>query len=388
MKLTKTLVDGCLPRASRYRLNDTLVPGLSLVVFPGGAKTYYLRHRTIDGRQVDLKLGTPVELSPDDARRIARDMLAQVRQGRDPGAERRQLRQAPTLADLADRYMATHGKAKRSGFNDEILWRLHILPALGRVRVTALTRQQVREFHTSHPKPITANRALEVLSKAMALAEDWGWRQPGPNPCDGVKANPERKRRRYLTPDELGRLRTALIEWEIAGPLSLRWRFAQLVRLLLLTGARLNEIMQARWEWIDWGRCELVVPIEAHKTGDETGEPRVITLGDRATEILLQLREHQSAKCPWLIEGSRIERHLVGYRKLWLSLVSEAQIRDLRVHDLRHTFASYTLSHGHSLGVVGQLLGHRSTQTTARYAHLVDEVARSAVRQVGDGLQV
>ena len=388
MKLTKTLVDGCVPKTTRYRLNDSLVPGLALVVFPGGSKTYYLRHRTIEGRQVDLKIGTPVELSPDDARRIARDVLAQVREGRDPQAERQQLRKAPTLTDLAARYMATHGKAKRSGFNDEILWRRHILPALGHVRVSALSRQQVREFHSGHPKPITANRALEVLSKAMALAEDWGWRQAGPNPCNGVKANPERKRRRYLQPDELQRLRDALIDWEMGGQQSLRWRFAQLVRLLLLTGARLNEIMQGRWDWVDWNRCELVVPIEAHKTGDETGEPRVITLGDRAVEILLQLREHQTSSCPWLIEGSRQGHHLVGYRKLWLSMLSEAQIRDLRIHDLRHTFASYTLSHGHSLGVVGQLLGHRSTQTTARYAHLVDQVARSAVRQVGDGLGV
>lgn len=377
MKLTKTAVDGATPKANRYRLNDSLVPGLSVLVLPSGAKTYYLRHRTMDGVQRELKLGTPSELTPDDARRLARDALAKVREGRDPAAERRQLRDAPTLTDLAARYMERHGRRKRSGFNDEILWRRHLLPALGAIKVARLTREQVREFHVAHDRPTTANRALEVLSKAMGLAEEWGWRQASTNPCTGIKAHPEQLRRRYMTTDELARLRAALDAWEAPG---LPWRFAQLVRLLLLTGARLREVMEARWSWVDWGRRVIEVPADKGKTGAAT-----IQLSDRAVAILRELRHASNSE--WIIAGAG-DGPLVGYRGLWLKLLAQAGIEDLRVHDLRHTFASYSLSGGQTLGTVGQLLGHRSTQTTTRYAHLINEAAQRAVAQVSRDLGV
>lgn len=384
MKLTKTLIEGAAPRANRYRLNDSLVPGLCLLVLPSGVKTYYLRHRTIDGIQRELKLGSPVELTPDDARRLAREALAQVREGRDPAAERRQLREAPTLADLAARYMERHGTRKRSGFNDEILWRLHILPRLGRTKVARLTREQVRLFHSDHPRPVTANRALEVLGKAMALAEEWGWRPVGSNPCTGIKANPEHQRRRYMSQDELARLRAALADWEAqSSPQELRWRFGQLVRLLLLTGARLREVMEARWAWVDWDRRVIEVPAHKGKTGAGT-----IRLSERAMELLLALYDAQEPRSEWVVQGSVPERPLVGYRKLWLALLADAGISNLRIHDLRHTFASYSLSGGQTLGTVGQLLGHRSAQTTTRYAHLIDDAAQRAVRQVSEALDV
>lgn len=387
MKLTKTLIEKAEPREKKYRLNDSIVPGLVLLVLPSGVKTFYVRYRNADGEFREMKLGTPLELTPDDARRMARDVWAAVRAGGDPSAERKTRKEAPTLEDLAERYMKDHGSRKRSGFNDEALWRLHILPKLGRTRVAQLTREQVRRFHAEHPRPVTANRALEVLGKAMDLAIEYGWREAASNPCRGVKANPESKRERYLQPDELKRLKTALQEWEWGGPSSLRWRFAQLVRLLLLTGARLRNVMEARWEWVDWDRGCLVVPPSDHKTGHATGSHLRIHLSDRALEVLLKLKDH-SGGSPWVIHGAKKERPLNGYRKFWLSLLNEAQIQDLRVHDLRHTFASYTLSTGHSLGVVGQLLGHQSTQTTSRYAHLVDGAAREAVRSISASLDV
>lgn len=373
MKLTKTAVDRALPQAQRYRLNDSLVPGLCLLVLPSGARTYYLRHR-VDGAQRELKLGTPVELSPDQARELAREALARVRAGGDPGAERRAARVAPTIEALAARHLQAHASRKRSGRNDEILWRRHLLPAL--------TREQVREWHACHPQPATANRALEVLGVAMGLAEEWGWRPVGTNPARGVKAHPERQRRRYASPDELARLRAAMQQWEAAGPLAIRWRFIQLVRLLLLTGARLREVMEAEWSEIDWVRGVLRVPAERGKTGASE-----VRLSDRALAILRGL-EAAAGGSRWVIPGETGERPLVGYRKLWLALLEEAGVTDLRVHDLRHTFASYSLSGGQTLGTVGQLLGHRSTQTTSRYAHLVDDAARAAVERVSDDLGV
>lgn len=385
MKLTKTAIEDARPRASSYRLNDGVVPGLCVLVLPSGVKTYYLRYRTLDGRQREMKLGSPVELLPDDARRLAREALATVREGKDPAHERRRLRGAKTLAELHVDYKAAHGDKKRSGANDDGYWRNHILPGLGSsTKVVALTSEAIREWHQKHPKPVTANRALEVLSKAMDLAEGWGWRPRATNPCEGVMSHPERKRRRYLTRDELERLRAALADWEhLGGRGSIRWRFAQMVRLLLLTGARLGNIMEARWEWMDWDNARLVIPPEHHKTGDETQDDLTVHLSPPAVSILLELRRCQNQPTPWIIAGAKEGKPLVGYRKFWLALLADARIVGLRVHDLRHSFASYTLSAGHSLGVVGQLLGHQSPQTTARYAHLVDEAAQAAVAGVG-----
>lgn len=385
MKLTKTIVEGAVPRAQRYRLCDSLVPGLILLVLPTGQRTWYLRHR-VDGRQRELRLGTPVELSPDQARALAREALARVREGGDPVEERRLRREAPTIEALAQRHLQAHASRKRSGRNDEILWRRHLLPAFGRMKVAALTRERVREWHAAHLMPATANRALEVLGVAMGLAEDWGWRPANSNPARGVKAHPERQRRRYLTADELVRLRAALQRWESAGPLAIRWRFAQLVRVLLLTGARLREVMCAEWSWIDWQRSVLMVPAERGKTGAAE-----VQLSERAVTILRELLEAESTMgggCRAVIAGAERTGPLVGYRKLWLALCQEAGIEDLRIHDLRHSFASYALSGGQTLGVVGQLLGHRSTQTTARYAHLITETAQAAVARVSDDLGV
>jgi integrase len=217
---------------------------------------------------------------------------------------------------------------------------------------------------------------------AMGLAEEWGWRPVGSNPARGVRAHPERQRRRYASPEELARLRAAMQRWEAAGPLAIRWRFIQLVRLLLLTGARLREVMCAEWSEIDWARGVLRVPAERGKTGAAE-----VRLSDRAVEVLRAL-EAAAGGSRWVIPGETGERPLVGYRRMWLALLEEAGVADLRVHDLRHTFASYSLSGGQTLGTVGQLLGHRSTQTTSRYAHLVDDAARAAVERVSDDLGV
>jgi integrase len=139
-------------------------------------------------------------------------------------------------------------------------------------------------------------------------------------------------------------------------------------------------VMCAEWSEIDWARGVLLVPAERGKTG--AGEVR---LSDRAVEVLRAL-EAAAGGSRWVVPGESRERPLVGYRRMWLALLEDAGVKDLRVHDLRHTFASYTLSAGQPLGVVGQLLGHRSTQTTSRYAHLVDDAARAAVERVSDDL--
>ena len=259
---------------------------------------------------------------------------------------------------------------------------LAILALGAATKVAAVRHEDVAKWHAAHRQPITANRALRTLSVAMRLAEQWGWRPHNSNPCKGVKPHKETARRRYLSQDELSRLRAALQQWEAQGPLSMRWRFAQLVRLLLLTGARLREVMNAQWSEIDWQRGVLRVPAERGKTGASE-----VQLAPRAVEILRAL-EAAANGSRWVIPGETGERPLVGYRRMWLTLLAQAGVSDLRIHDLRHTFASYALSGGQTLGTVGQLLGHRSAQTTTRYAHLITDTAQAAVARLSDDLGV
>lgn len=383
MKLTKTLCEGAAPRATRYRLNDSLVPGLSLLVLPSGARTFYLRHR-VDGRQRELKLGTPAELSPDDARRLAREALARVREGGDPVEERKQRRDAPTGQDLYERHrLARQG---RPGWvTEEHIWRGHLLPAFGRVQVGRITTPMVQEFYDRAGRRPVARAAVLQLSRALRMSERWGWWPDGraPRPCLGVELDAKVARERYLSTDELVRLRAALQRWEEAGPWAPRWRFAQLIRLLLLTGCRLREILHARWSWVDWAGGRLIIPPEHHKTGRRTGRSRRVLLVPRAVEILEELRRHHPTDGgEWVIAGARAGQPLGGYHALWKQLRDEVDLPDCRPHDLRHTFASVALSTGHGLDVIGQLLGHVSLQSTRRYAHLVEDAGRAAVARI------
>ena len=387
MKITKATITAAEVTGSRYKIQDKTLPGFFLLVGATGSMTYYVRYRTEDGIQRDYKLGRPETMTPDQARKDARQVLASVDQGKDPGAARHKRRAAPNLGDLAKRYMEEHGSSKRSGHNDEILWRLHLLPSMGKTRVQRLSHEEVKRFHSNHPLPSTANRALEVLSKAMDLAKDWGWLE-GDNPCARIKAHPEVKRKRYLSTEELERLRAVLEDWTDKDPEAVRWRFAQMIRLLLLTGARLRNIMEARWEWLSWNGCVMTVPLTHHKTGEQTQDDLVIHLSEPAMRILHELKEH-NPESPWIIPSSKPEQPLSGHRKMWLAMLDDAEIGLhsrwglLRIHDLRHSFASFALSSGMSLGIVGQLLGHQSQQSTSRYAHLMQDAAQQAVGQVG-----
>lgn len=221
-----------------------------------------------------------------------------------------------------------------------------------------------------------ANRTLAVLRKAFNLAMLWGLCDA--NPCAKVPGNPERKRQRYLSSEERVRLEAAL---NAIATTPLRWRFAQLIRLLLLTGCRVGEICRGRREWINEEAGLLVIPLEAHKTGQSSGKDRVVHLSPAAIRILRELRLNSHSE--WIIAGDR-GSHLIGYQKLWEELLRMARIEGLLVHDLRRSYASIGLSVGVSLSQIGQLLGHMSPQTTARYAFLMDDAAKAAAALISD----
>lgn len=356
---------------------DRKVPGLGLMVLPSGVRTWYLRYREPSGKQQTHKIGRSDSVNVTTVREEAHKILAAVAKGDAPTSFRQQLRKAPSVLQLLERIKREHWRKLRQGsvVNNELIWRRHLLPEFGAMRVHEIEQRHVADwFHrASLERPVRANRCLEVLSKAMNLAELWQLRPQGSNPCVRVQANSERKRRRYLTREELERLLTALDGFDGFG---LRWRFAQLIRLLLLTGCRVSEIKNSRWEWLQG--AALVVPPESHKTGGD-GHARIVQLPPAALLVLEQLRARSNGD--WIIAGDG-DHPLVGYRKLWMELLANAGITGLRIHDLRHSYASMAVSAGLSLPQIGGLLGHASPQTTARYAHLMDESAAAMADKV------
>jgi hypothetical protein len=356
---------------------DRKVPGLGMMVLPSGVRTWYLRYREPTGKQQTHKIGRADSVNVTTAREEAHKILAAVAKGDAPTSARQQLRRSPTVLQLLERIRREHWRKLRPGsvVNNELIWRRHLLPEFGAMKVHEIEQRHVADwFHRATLKrPVRANRCLEVLSKAMNLAELWQLRPAASNPCLRVQANTERKRRRYLTREELQRLLAALDGFADAG---IRWRFAQLVRLLLLTGCRLSEIKNARWSWLEG--AVLVVPPESHKTG-ASGHSRLIHLTKPALQVLQQLRAQSNSD--WIIQGDG-DHPLVGYRRLWVELLAAAEISELRIHDLRHSYASMAVSAGLSLPQIGGLLGHASPQTTARYAHLMDESAAAMAAKV------
>lgn len=356
----------------REWIADTKIPGLGILRLPSGVETWYLRFREPDGKQQHHRIGRADVVSRTLAREEAHKLLAAVARGDAPTSQRQELRRGPSVADLHKRLEAEHYpqlRAKtRAGYKS--IWDCHILPELGTTKVQAVTSAQVMKL-LQQVGGTQANRTLAVLRKAFNLAILWGLRAD--NPCAKVPGNGERRRRRYLKREEMKRLLAALDGFGEAG---VRWRFAQLIRLLLLTGCRVSEIKDARWEWVQ--DAILVVPPECHKTGRD-GHPRLVHLTPPALAVLQQLRA--SSNSDWIIQGDG-DHPLVGYQKLWEELCAAAQLTDLHVHDLRHSYASVGISAGLTLKQIGGLLGHASPLTTDRYAHLVEEAAAAAAAKV------
>ena len=357
---------------------DRKISGLGLMILPSGVRTWYVRYREPSGKQQTHKIGRAEVVSLTMAREEAIKILAAVAKGEAPGTDKQLLRQGKTVAELAAMVTEKHYALRvrpSTAIGYEVLWRRHILPRIGSEKVATLQAIQVIDMLEELPRG-QQNRALAVLSKAMNLAELWGIRPKGTNPCKGIQGNGERKRKRYLSRDELERLMAALDQFAEAG---VRWRFAQLVRLLLLTGCRVREIMCAQWSWFDEQTAVLTIPADNHKTGS-SGDDRKVHLPPAAVSILRELRRRSNGE--WIIAGGD-DGHLVGYWRMWNDLLAAAKITNLRVHDLRHSFASYAITKaGLTLPQLGGLLGHASPQTTARYAHLVDEAAAAMAAQV------
>lgn len=374
VKLTKRSVDGATSGGSdRAMIFDTEIPGFALRVSERGVKTFVLRY-TRGVRSCWATIGRFGVITPDEARREAIRLRGVVASGGDPAAERAAARAIPTLAEFAERYLAEHSSIKkkpRSNYDDRRILARYLLPALGKLRVSDISVPDVQRLHHQmRSTPTTANRTIVVLSTMLNFAERWGVRANNTNPVRQVQKFPEKRRERFLTPDELRRLGDAIRQSAANG---MNPAVIACVRLLILTGCRCGEIQNLKWAHVDLAAGCLRLPDS--KTG-----AKFVPLGQPAVDFLRAMPRlpDNPFVCPGLKRGAAF----VGLNKPWREIRALASLTDLRIHDLRHAFATTGLHVGESLALVGRILGHSTTTMTERYAHLAPDPARAAADRI------
>jgi integrase len=389
--MKKTLTNTAIKALDEgHTIWDTEVKGLHIRALKG-AKSYYLFYRTQHGVTRRPKLGGTDILSIADAREIARKHLATVASGGDPVAERNKSREEPTVKDFFDRCWKSHWSSKKDSRNTRRLFDARIAPRLGNQRVRAVCYDDIVGLHRAlAATPVEANRTLALISKLLNLAERYGERSLNSNPCKHVSRYPELSRNRFASRDELVKIGAALDDAlvnarkeltckpEARGhgwsPAAAQDAIASLtfIGLMLFTGMRPNEVAMARREWI----TRLEVGGVLHLPDSKTGQRPV----------------HLSAHALAAIDALPVptDKTLTGIqypRKTWDKVREAAGCPDLRLYDLRRTFATVSLAHGASISLIGEVLGHKTVQTTKVYARLMDGPAQALVSATGSQMQ-
>lgn len=400
--LTERGVKGFEPGPKNIIVYDDEVVGFGCRVTSAGARSFVLTYR-IEGRERRITIGAWPDWSVTAGRERAKELKREIDQGRDPLAARSEARSAPIIRDLIDRYVAEHASklAARSCSDQASMLRKFVEPVWGARKVADITHEDVdklladvakgqpRAFHAKGrakaklkkartasftPRPIRANRVGEVLRKMFNLAMRWRMRTD--NPALGFTRSPEQPRERYLSKDEINRLSSALADHP-------NRRGGDVIRLILLTGARRGEALNARWEQFDLETAAWTKPAATTKQRRLHRAP----LSGAAVALLRTIRTRVPEDSPWVFPGEAEGKPLIELKRFWDSVREKADLPDLRIHDLRHTFASLLVSGGMSLPMIGELLGHTQVQTTLRYAHLFDDPLRAGLDQVGDMLR-
>lgn len=372
IRLTKRAVETLAPRETDFFEWDTDLPGFGVRVYPTGRKVYVIQYRA-GQRTRRPKIGDHGVLSADQARREAKRLLSEVAFGGDPSLARQARRAAPTVAGLCDRfldeYVNQHCKPTTARDYRSIIGRF-IRPKLGPCAIADVSRSDVVEFHYSlRETPYQANRAAAMLSKLFNQAEDWGLRQAGTNPARRIKKNREEERKRFLSDEEQERLGHALAEVLEDGSETVFTVSA--ILLLIYTGCRHSEILSLKWDYVT--QHHLVLP------DSKTGARRV-PLPREACEILMDLPRKDGN--PYVILGEAKQGPLVNLQKPWRRIRKKARLDDVRIHDLRHNYASVAIQNGIDPFTLKEIMGHKNLQTTLRYAHLADDAVQRAAGSV------
>lgn len=399
IKLTKRTVDSIKPQGVDFYVFDTELIGFGVRVRATGSMSYIVRYRAGAGRSAPVRRMTlaPVgKITPDQAREQAKKLLGEILGGSDPAAERAAERREITVAELADSFLADHVTVKRratTGENYRVSIENHIKPTLGKTRLDKLSTPAIAKLHLNlRDKPAAANRVLAVLSSMFGFASRRKIVKQDFNPAKGVEKYPESSRERFLSVDELERLGNAL---RVAETVGVPWDIDEMnpkakhapnrnrrivicphaagaIRLLLFTGCRLREILHLKWENVDFERGMFFLPTS--KTGK-----RSVVLNAPALAVLAELPRLGD----FVIAGATVDKPRSDLKRPWAVVTRQAGLYGLRIHDLRHNFASFGAGGGMGLPIVGRLLGHATPATTARYAHLDNDPLRRASDTIG-----
>ena len=419
-KLTKRTVDAVTaPAEGETWVWDTEIKGFILRVRPSGRKVYAVRYR-LGTRQATYTIGTHGSpWAPDTAREKALWALDRVRNGEDPTTEKRAAREVVTVNQLIEAYIADGpatkpNKRASTWTNDASNLRRHVAPLLGRKLADSVTNGDAARAYRDIANGKTAAdvktglRGRAIITGGEGVARRtrttaaamfaWGIAHGlvKTNPFATVKLTAAPTRERFLSRQEAATFLGKLTELEASGVVASA--FADATRLLLLTGARKTEILGLRWSEVDTERRSLRLPPERTKAGGTSGERRVV-LSPAALTILARRMEERDAAAakakaagdtprlsPYVFPSSRGEGHVIGLRRPFKLAMEAAKLTDVRIHDLRHSFASFAMADKQSLFMVGKLLGHASTRTTERYAHLADDPMQDAVALIGKHL--
>jgi integrase len=414
-KISKRTVEAVEPSLRDVFLWDTEIPGFGCKVTPKGGRIYLLQYSMAD-RDHRVTIGRHgVEFAAEQARNEARRLRGLIAVGQNPAQIRSHERTAPTIAALGERYLDEYARLhkKPSGLaQDKRNLDNHVIPLIGHLKVSDVERQDIsrvmrdiaagktaKDEKTKHQGrrivrggEIVANRVHALLSKMFQLAEDWNYRSAGSNPCRGAKRFAEHKVERFLSADEFARLgraldaakRGQLIVEPIPDEPPKRVRGGQkkvgprfenphavaAIELLLLTGCRVGEVLNSRWCDVDLANRRLLLPDS--KTGAKT-----VYLSEAAVKTIEKIS--RTPNSPYLFRGKKAAEPLRSIRVTWAHLCKAARLENIRLHDLRHSFASVGAASGLSLPMIGALLGHSQPATTARYAHLAASPLHQAV---------
>ena len=369
LRLNDRRVDTLKPRKSAYDVRDRELKGFGVRVLPSGAKRYFI-HSQHRGRRVWKIVGQAGSIGVDEARDRARVMLASIRNGTDEQAAAPRDTVFEIVADEVFRRYARNWKSSTLKVNRNY-YRNHILPWFEGRPIADITAHDVRRWFASlHNTPVSADRSAPILSVIMRQAEVYGYRPEGTNPCTGIRRYRRQGRERFLSVAEIRRLGRVLARHDADHP-----QATAIIRLLLLTGCRKGEIVSLKWHFY---RDKLFLPDS--KTG-----PRTVWLSSAARAILDGLPR----KTIWKFPSPRTDGFLsaAAVDPIWNRLRAEAGLCDVRLHDLRHTYASMALAQGETVLTIGRLLGHRDPATTLKYTHLSDSMVREAVDTVGAALE-
>ncbi len=378
IKLTKRVVDALSVEKIDAAFWDRDLAGFGVRVYATGRKVYVVQSRGPWGPK-RVTLGRHGEMSCDVARKQAALVIDRIKRGEEP--EPKPLEAAPTVAGLAGRFMrdhaGTHCKPDTARTYRSLIEN-HVEPALGGTALADVGRAEVAALHHAlRETPVVANAAVGLLSKMFKMAEAWGLVPAGTNPCRGLRRYRTRKRERFLTPAEFRRLGRALRDLEAEGR---TWAAAvAAIRLLALTGCRRSEILDLHWDDVDRTAGEL--RLKEAKTG-----PRMVPLTAPVKRVLDGLP--RSPDNPRVISSKHGKGRLGNLSYYWGTVRERAGLDDVRLHDLRHSYASRALALGESLSAIGRLLGHSHVVSTARYAHLMRDAEKAAAARVGESIGV